>query len=92
MAGGWCPLARAARSEEEARWEPDFPAGGLGLAGGARQHAALSSARRPRSREMADGRGWEIKGEAVLDWPCLVGSADCGPDGWTAQNFMEDPS
>ena len=36
-------------------------------------------------------RWWEVKGEAELDWPCLVGSADCGPDGWTAQNFMEDP-
>jgi hypothetical protein len=33
-----------------------------------------------------------ILGDACLQWPCLVISADQGPDCNSAQNWMEDPS
>ncbi len=33
-----------------------------------------------------------IQGDACLEWPCLVISADQGPDCNSAQNWMEDPS
>lgn len=32
-----------------------------------------------------------VEGEACLDWPCLVVSADQGPDSWCAQSWLESP-
>lgn len=36
---------------------------------------------------------WEsVQGDACLQWPCLLLSADQGPGAWTGQSWMESPA
>lgn len=43
----------------------------------------------PGLRKWQVPHDWKsVKGDAVLEWPCLSGSADQGPDGWTARIFL----